>query len=116
MAPKKRRGGMHQWVARTIDRCFGDGTFDVQAWLDHWGGTPYSTPSADERNAFAADFQALTEADKQEAKIYEHVAFLYILWNRKVSLVSDLRMKAFADFKASAAEADTAASDAVLAV
>ena len=94
------RGGVHKRVAEDADALFATDFMDLGAWLEHVKEFVYETPTAEDRKAFAAQWDALDDSDEKEALLYTNpVAFHYFLYNRKCTAVQDLRFEKFKEFK-----------------
>jgi hypothetical protein len=115
---KVRRGGVHQKVAKHIDEMFNAGTYDLPAWIEFSKSQTYETPPNTERNAFANAF-ALEMAsgadthDVAETSLYGEGAFQYMVWNRKIHAVQEVRIVHFKRLRA-ASGVDAVDSDSTL--
>jgi len=101
--PKKcRRRGIHFRVAAWIDECFEQGDMDAAEYEQHVvdTGLVYQTPTPESRRkvAFTLDGYAKTcPPDVLNACrcVESFDGFLYIMWNRKVRMLSELRRAVF---------------------
>lgn len=98
-------GGRHIRCGIEIDNHFNNGDFDLVAFVDVVKPLVYETPSASERGLFVDKYFkfAVDDTDGKEAFLYHDVeiTFRYLLYNRKVLCLNDLRFEKFEDFKAS---------------
>ena len=90
----QQRGGIHKRVAMVLDSVL---TGVLEEWQDWAAGQVYAMPSNEDRNAWAAEFD--TSAD-HGTMIWTTLAFQYILWNRKVTVIAELRRAHFDIYKA----------------
>ena len=95
----KNRGGVHLRAAGKIDAMFESGAFDLPAFLDWAAEQSYCTPVNEVRNAFAKSVVEGSD-DAVEASLYSDEGFCYLIWNRKIGVVSEMRASIFASFAA----------------
>ena len=107
------RGGVHLRVAMMVDKMFrsdGDDAWDFQAFVDYWKDHVYFTPTAEDK-WWGHAFDKLVDTDEMESKLYEREAFNYLLWNRSVSCLRDIRAIKYDTFKSGLQDESLAADD-----
>ena len=108
-----RRGGLHKKVASDIDSKLWNGVFDFEAltmWVDA-KKFEYETPVNFARNAFVKLYDGLKTDDEKEASLYSYRAFQYVVWNRKIRALYDMRAKVYAEVRARTENADEDAAE-----
>ena len=108
MAPKMKgkgqpRRGVHIRVAEDIDALFSlgpnNGGMDLAALESFAAGLEYETPTNVQRAAFAAAWDEMDDVDEKEPYLYaDDRAFPYLMYNRKIKTLFELRSKKFDDF------------------
>lgn len=107
------RSGVHLRVAMMVDKMFrsdGDDAWDFQAFVDYWKGHSYFTPTTEDK-WWGHAFDKLVDTDEMESKLYEREAFNYLLWNRSVSCLRDIRAIKYDTFKSGLQDESLAADD-----
>jgi hypothetical protein len=97
-----RRGGLHKKVAIDIDNKLWNGVFDFEAFT-MWVTAKkfeYESPVNFARNEYAKLYHELETDDEKEASLYSYRAFQYVIWNRKIRSLCDLRSTCFAEARA----------------
>ena len=107
--------GATKQAAFDIDSKLWNGVFDYEAftmWVDA-KKFEYESPVNFARNEYAALYDGLETDDEKEASLYSYRAFQYVIWNRKIRSLYDMRTKFFAEARArdEAAAADANAAD-----
>ena len=72
----------------------------MESFVEYCHEKEYETPVSHARNEFAKTYDGLTDDDKKEAFLYSQRGFMYCVWNRKTSVLYDLRAACFATLSA----------------
>jgi hypothetical protein len=107
-----KRGGLHKIVAADIDNKLWSGEFDKDAFLQHAEQLEYESPVNFARNEFAKSYNELKTDDEKEASLYTYRAFQYVVWNRKITTLYELRQKCFEQLHAREYAVAASGSDA----
>ena len=71
----------------------------------------YETPVNFARNAFVKLYDGLETDDEKEASLYSYRAFQYVVWNRKIRALYDMRAQVYAEARSRTENAEEDAAE-----